>query len=764
MSADVTARLKTLERVRITARGRVQGVGFRPTLYRALTARGCAGSIRNTPEGVVLEVEGPPSVLKDVVTNFRELAPARAEIVELQVQRVSPTGEQGFAIESSSSSGRSLLPIPPDLALCAECQVEVDTAGSRRHAYPFNTCTACGPRFSIARKVPFDRGTNAMDEFPPCKRCAREYADAADRRFHAQTISCPECGPRLSFLAEDGSRRAEPLRTACEMLVAGKIVAIKGIGGFHLACDATREEAVRELRRRKARPHKPFALMVRDMDTCRRMCDVDEFEAAVLCSPQAPIVLLRRRNDAPVCRSVAPDLNYLGMMVAYTPLHRMLWDAPRMPVALVMTSCNRADEPIATTEEHVLGRLGDIVDGVLTNDRPIENRCDDSVVATFRGRLLPVRRSRGYVPEPILLARGGPPVLATGAMWKNTFALTSGRRVFLSPHIGDVSDADNAEHFARSFEKFSELLRLEPEVVVCDMHPDYPTTAFAHKLAQERGLALMEVQHHHAHATSCMAENGCNDEVIAVSLDGTGYGADGAVWGGEFLVASMTGYRRVCHLEYVRMPGGEQAVRFPDRMAVAHLAHALGNEAALARMAPAMGRRQCELTLQVMEKHAFSPPTSSCGRLFDAVSALLGLRHEVTYDAQAACELETICSLDEKGRYGFAREGENLRVQEIFRGICRDMDKSTVPSVIAARFHNTVAAMVTETCSQLRDETGIRKVALSGGVMQNRYLVSRIVPALEKERFEVLLQSVVPANDAGICLGQAATALARRRL
>ena len=751
----------SLRRVRITARGRVQGVGFRPTLYRAMVARGGTGSVKNTPQGAVLEIEAEPATIDDIIENFRDLVPRAAEVTEVQVEELEPAGQTEFHIDRSSADGRSLLPIPPDLATCPECKRELTHGENRRAGYPFNTCTACGPRFTIARSVPFDRGTSAMDEFPNCPECAREYREPGDRRFHAQTISCPRCGPQLSLVDAAGNEYDKPIPEAARMLRAGRILAIKGIGGFHLACDAGNEGAVGELRRRKDRPHKPFAVMVGSLKACEEICEVSDFEQKVLTAPEAPIVLLRKRPDAPVVESVAPGLNYLGVMLAYTPLHLLIFDQTNMPSALVMTSCNRAEEPIALDEKSVRRDLSDVVDAILTHDRKILNRCDDSVVATFDRRLLPMRRSRGYVPEPVLLQREGPSVFATGAMLKNTFAVTSGRRVFLSQHIGNVSDADNAVHFAKAFEQFSDLLRFEPRAVVCDMHPDYPTTEFAHRLSRERDLKLLEVQHHHAHIASCLAENGREGPVIGVSMDGTGYGEDGAIWGGEFLVAGLRDYTRKYHLEYVPMPGGDQAVVHTDRMATAHLAHALSADEALSRMAESMGEERCRLTLEVMDKRDFSPLTSSCGRLFDAVSALLGIRQQITYRGQAACELEMVCEDGTEAAYVFRYDEDSITLKDLFGGVCEDIDAGLPAGRIAARFHNTVADIITRTCERLRDETGIETVALSGGVMQNRRLLSLSVPALRKRGFEILLQSKVPPNDGGICLGQAACALAR---
>jgi hydrogenase maturation protein HypF len=750
-------------RLRMVARGRVQGVGFRPTCLRVLTSLGCAGTISNTPEGAVLEVEGPRGTVEAFARDFRSYAPGRARVDELIVSEIPPVGEHEFRIVPSRSTGRSLLPIPPDLALCAECRNELKGASCRRAGYPFNTCTVCGPRFSIALAVPFDRVTNTMDEFPPCPDCAHEFVDPEDRRLHAQTISCPTCGPRLAFLTPSGEELDEPLGRARRALAEGAILAIKGIGGFHLACDATNEEAVALLRRRKGRPAKPFAVMVPDVEEARAACNVSDLEQELLVSEQAPIVLLRMEPDCPVAPSVAPGLRDLGVMLPYTPLHLMLFDDPAVPRVLVMTSCNMSEEPIATSHEQVLGHLSGVVDGVLTHNRRIANRCDDSVLATCGDFAFPMRRSRGYVPEPLMLEEDGPSVLAAGGMLKNAFAITLGRRVFLSQHIGDVSDADNAAYFAESVHAFLKLLRIEPEVVACDMHPDYPTTGYARELCARDDLPLVQVQQHHAHIASCLAENGEDGPVIGVSWDGTGYGEDGAVWGGEFIVADRAGYERRYHLAYVPMPGGEQAVHQPWRMAAAHLARWLGEAEARRRLKADVGGRDVELALKAAAMERFSPMTSSAGRLFDAVSALLGVRLTATYEGQAACELEALCADGSTGCYEFGYHGEEVDPAGVFAGICGDLDDGVAVEEIAARFHSTMAAVIAGTCRKLRDETGLGTVALSGGVMQNRTLVAEAVAGLRDSGFRVLLHSRVPPNDGGLCLGQAACALARIR-
>jgi hydrogenase maturation protein HypF len=748
-------------RLRMVARGRVQGVGFRPTYLRVLTSLGCGGTISNTPEGVVLEVEGPPGTVQDFARDFRDHAPGRARVDELIVTQVAPLGQHECRILPSDPSGRSLLPIPPDLAVCSECRAELHDPACRRAGYPFNTCTDCGPRFSIARAVPFDRATSTMDDFPPCPECEGEFADRTDRRLHAQTLSCPACGPMLAFLTPAGAELDRPLERTRRMLADGAILAIKGIGGFHLACDATNEQAVALLRKRKGRPARPFAVMLPDVEHCRAVCRVSDREAELLTSEQAPIVLLRMKPRCPVAPSVAPGLRDLGVMLPYTPLHLLLFDDPAVPSILVMTSCNMSEEPISITHEQVIAHLGGVADGVLTNDRRIVNRCDDSVVAVCGGFAFPMRRSRGYAPEPVMLDEGGPSILATGGMLKNAFAITSGRRVFLSQHIGDVSDADNAAYFAESVEAFLRLLRLEPEVVACDLHPDYPTTAYARELCEARGLPLVQVQQHHTHIASCLAENGERGPVVGVSWDGTGYGEDGAVWGGEFMVADRADYERRYHLGYVAMPGGEQAVHHPWRMAAAHLARWLGEDEACRRLAPAVGSREVDLALKAAQMAQFSPPTSSAGRLFDAVSALLGIRLSATYEGQAACELEARCAEGSTGLYEFGYDGKEITLRGVFGGICADLDAGAAVAEIAARFHSTMAAAIVETCGRLREETGLQTVALSGGVMQNRTLVAEAAAGLRGSGFRVLLHSLVPPNDGGLCLGQAACALAR---
>ncbi len=763
-------RCRGIRRVRLLVHGRVQGVGFRPEMYRRLTGLGCTGHIRNTPEGVRLEIEGREETVRHLIENFSDIIPPRARVDELCISELTPAGGTGFFIEASSPAGESLLPIPPDLATCNECERELSDPGDRRRGYAFNTCTCCGPRFTIATGIPFDRRTSAMESFPLCRECRSEFAAVADRRFHAQTMSCRACGPRLSFFYTGGGKNEpstaplaaeEAVDAAARLLEEGGTVAVKGAGGFHLACDASSDRAVGRIRTLKGRPHKPLGVMVEDAETAGCICRLGPGAGKVLGSERAPIVLLGKKDSGLLSGAIAPGLGRIGVMLPYTPLHRVLFDHPRTPPVLVMTSCNRSEEPIAIDSRAVAGRLADMVDGVLDHDRKIENRCDDSVVGMADGAPVVFRRSRGYVPEPVMLAHEAPPILAAGAMWKNTLTLTRGRRAYQSQHIGDVADADNAAFFEETFKRFSALLRIDPEAVACDMHPDYPTTAFAVRLAKERGLPLLRVQHHHAHILSALAEHSRPGPVIGVSMDGTGYGEDGNVWGGEFLVADLKGYRRRFHLKYVPMPGGERAVSEPYRMALSYLADAFGPLEGLKVMEAVAGELPLGRVCALIGRENLSPLSSSCGRLFDAVASLLGIRHRCTYEGQAACELEALAAGDVEGGYPYGLEGGEIAFSETIAGICDDISAGVTPPVISARFHNTVARVVIESCVRLRDEDGLETVALSGGVMQNKYLLERCLEGLHERGFSVLRPAQAPPNDGGISLGQAAHANAK---
>ncbi len=754
-----------MRRIRLVVYGRVQGVGFRPAVYRAVTGAGCGGRVYNTPGGVSVEIEGPQRAVTRLTGHFADILPPRARVDEIVTEELDPAGEKEFHIDVSSTAGESLLPIPPDLAICSECAGEITDRRGRRRGYGFNTCTCCGPRFTIADGVPFDRRTSVMEDFPLCEKCLGEFGDPADRRFHAQTMSCPSCGPEAQFIPiargrDKGVEFApsagdEAICAAAAALKAGRTVAIKGIGGFHLACNAADDAVIQRIRTLKGRPHKALAVMVRDLSTAARICRMEPGAGDMLRGEKAPIVLLEKKDTPLISGSVAPGLGRVGVMPAYTPLHRLLFEHPDTPEALVMTSCNRSEEPIAIDRETVRTDLSDMVDGILDHNRRIENRCDDSVAGMVGGAAVVFRRSRGYAPEPVMLPADSPPVFATGAMWKNAFTLTKGRRAFMSPHIGDVSDADNAAYFEAAYRKFSVLLGIEPEILACDMHPDYPTSVFARRMAQGRDLPLHRVQHHYAHVLSCLAEHRAQGPVIGVSMDGTGYGEDGHIWGGEILVAGLQGYSRRFHLKYAPMPGGERAVSEPYRMALSHLAGVFGADDAVAIMGRIAPGLPLEAVASLAWRREFSPLTSSCGRLFDAVASMLGIRHISTYEGQAACELEAVAAAGVKGGYEYGFEGDEIVFPGTIAGICEDIAAGADRCVISARFHNTIAGMIEESCLMLRESDGLDTVALSGGVMQNTYLLGRCLKRLRRHDFTVLVHGEVPPNDGGISLGQA---------
>ncbi len=756
---------KHRRRVRLSIHGRVQGVGFRPHIYRQLVHRNCAGCIQNTPQGVLLDIEGEAKTVENVVQNFAEMIPPRARIDDMEVTELAPTGEKFFAISDSSSDGDSLLPIPPDMAICRDCRRELADAADRRSGYAFNTCTCCGPRFTIAGGVPFDRINSEMDKFPLCAECRKEFTDPSNHRFHAQTMSCPRCGPHLSFfsLNENNAKAKEitgskaAIAATAKALRDGLSVAIKGLGGFHLACDASDPQAVERIRACKRRPHKPLSVMVGGLDTARKICEFTQTAEDILSSEIAPIVLLEKTSSSFLCDSIAPGLGRLGVMLPYTPLHRLLLDHTDTPPALVMTSCNRSEEPIALNSASIQAGLSDMVDGILDHNREIHNRCDDSVVSIHSEAPVVFRRSRGYVPEPIMLQHNAPPILAVGAMWKNTFTLTRGARAYQSQHIGDVSDADNADYFEDTFRKFSGLMRIEPELIACDMHPDYPTTAFAQTLAARKGLPVVRVQHHYAHILSCMAENAESEPVIGVAMDGTGYGNDGKIWGGEFFIAGLRHYTRRFHFEYVPMPGGDKAVSQPFRMALAYLSKTIGADRAVSFMREIHDDAlPLEQVAGLINNQKLSPLTSSCGRLFDAVSSLLGIRHKCSYEGQAACELEALALKGESGVYPYRIGDQQVSFTETINAIIEEMKREISVSVISARFHNTIVHAVVSLCDLIRGETGLDRVALSGGVMQNKSIHENAVLELHKLGFKTISHKTVPPNDAGLSLGQAA--------
>ncbi|MDX6739938.1 carbamoyltransferase HypF [Actinocorallia sp. A-T 12471] len=745
------------ERVRVRVEGIVQGVGFRPFVHELASRYGIDGFVGNDADGVFAEAEGDPSTLKSFVSDLGLCAPPLAVVEKVTYEAATPLGDRGFQIVASvPGDSRSAL-VSPDTATCADCLREMSDPSDRRHGYAFTNCTNCGPRYTITEDVPYDRPNTTMRGFALCVACAKEYADPADRRFHAQPVCCPSCGPSLRFVLADGSRVAgDPVEAAVSMLRDGGIVAVKGLGGYHLAVLAHDAAAVARLRERKHRAAKPFAVLVGDLDAARALVAVDAAEAAVLTGPRRPIVLLRRLPGAAIADEVAPGARELGVLLPYTPLHRLLAD--RLAAPAVLTSGNVSDEPIEHDDDGAMTRLSKIADAFLTHDRPIHARADDSVVRVFRGAELVLRRSRGYAPAPLRSHRAFPrPVLACGPELKATFCLARGSRAFVSPHIGDLENYATLRAYEQTVAHYRRLFGIEPEVVAHDLHPEYLSTKFAVELAESEGLELVAVQHHHAHVAACLADNGEDGPVIGVAFDGLGQGPDGTFWGGEVLVADLARYQRVAHLSPVPMPGGAAAIREPWRMAAAHL------DAAYDGSPPDLPLREryadrWDAVTALSRSGLASPLTSSAGRLFDAVAALTGLRGTARYEGEAAILLERAADPGELGRYPFPiLDGDPLVMScpDLVRAVADDVRAGTPPPLVSARFHNTLAYAVVDAAALVRARTGIATAALSGGVFQNVLLLEKTTAALEAARFRVLRHTRVPPNDGGLSLGQA---------
>lgn len=766
------------ELVQIAVTGVVQGVGFRPFVYGLAQRWGITGWVLNHSGGVTIEAEGPPDVLDAFIDALRREAPPLARIDSLEVHAAPPAGHARFEIRPSEGRPGQALPVPPDVATCAECLREVLDPADRRFRHPFASCVNCGPRYTIISALPYDRARTSMATFPLCPACQRECADAADRRFHAQPNACPACGPRLSLVAgaaqpllalppEDGR---DALARAAQMLAEGAVLAIKGLGGFHLACDATNAEAVATLRRRKARPHKPLAVMMTDLATVRQHCLVNAAEAQLLAGPEAPIVLLPWRSGSTVTEEVAPGQRFLGVMLPTTPLYHVLARDVGRP--LVMTSGNLSEEPLAAENDEALECLAPLADALLLHDRRIQARCDDSVwfVPDVAGEPVPqpIRRARGYAPLPVLLPFEVPPTLACGAEIKNTFCLARGNQAFLSQHIGDLESLATLEHWERTLARYRALFGIAPGCVAVDLHPDAVASLLGRKVAAHEGLPVVEVQHHHAHLAACLADNAWRPEdgpVIGVCLDGAGYGADGHIWGGEWLVGDYAGTARRGHLEYLPLPGADAATRHPWRTAAGYL-QALFGEVPEWLVPPDASAGALAALRQQVGRGVNAPLTSSMGRLFDAVAALVGVRASVTYEAQAAVELEMLAigARRDGSTAGYpvpldhTEEGWVARLGPLFRALLGDVARSEHPAAIARRFHASVVRLTADLCRRIADETGLGVVALSGGCFQNRLLLGETVTALRGQGLRVLLHHQVPANDGGLSLGQAAIA------
>jgi hydrogenase maturation protein HypF len=780
-----------LRKIHVT--GVVQGVGFRPFVYQLAMRSNLRGWVANTSAGVDIEVEGDLAALDTFLRALTDEKPPLARIDSIHVQDTPSNGRarfDKFEIRTSVAQEGAFQPISPDISICPNCLRELFDPNDRRYRYPFINCTDCGPRFTIIRDIPYDRPLTTMRAFEMCDDCAREYHDPLNRRFHAQPVACPKCGPRVSLVSSfkfqiSGSQLEtlkpetwddEAISKTRELLAQGYIVAVKGLGGFHLACDATSEHSVQTLRERKGRVDKPFALMAYDTAAVETFCYVSNAERALLESRERPIVLLRRRPDSPIVESVAPSNNFLGMMLPYTPLHYLLL-AGSIPLALVMTSGNYSEEPIATDNADALERLSNLADYFLLHNRAIETRTDDSVVrvtptlpSPARGGaegvgVYPIRRSRGYAPYPVKLPFTTCPTLAVGAELKNTFCVTRDQYAFISQHIGDLENHPTLQSFVVQIEHFKRLFRIEPEILAYDLHPSYLSTQYAKEKSKiENPKSKIPVQHHHAHIASCMAENNLHDDepVLGIAFDGTGYGTDGKIWGGEFLIARYAGFTRAAHLAYVRLPGGDAGIKRVYRSALAHLAHAdVEWDAGLPCVAVASETERGVIRHQIATG-LNAPQTSSMGRLFDAAAAIIGVRETINYEAQAAIELEMMAVENLEGAYEFKLSDLQLPITidpaPVIRAIVSDYRQHVPPWVIATKFHNAVAEMIREVAVMVRGCKGLNRVALSGGVFQNVTLLACALALLRDAGFEIYIHHLVPPNDAGISLGQAVVA------
>ncbi len=756
----------TGESIRI--RGQVQGVGFRPTVWRLAKECGLSGEVLNDGEGVLIRAWADSDTLDTFLLRLREEAPrlARIKSIDRTVINSQVPPDDFSIIESLKNQVRT--GVLADAATCPACLKETIEPTNRRYRYPFTNCIHCGPRFSIIENIPYDRQRTTMAEFSMCGDCAKEYANPDNRRFHAQPTACPACGPKVELLDAKGDMilTRDAIFETAHLLLQGFIVAVKGMGGYQLACSGIDEDAVARLRKIKHRQDKPFALMVKDIQQVRQLCQMDVEEEALLTSVMNPIVLLQKKELCPVADSVAPGHRTLGVMLPGTPLHHLL--LREVGQVLVMTSGNVSEEPIAFRDVEAFYRLKGVTDFYLTHNRPIHMRTDDSVTRIFRGSEFLVRRSRGYAPSPIQMSEPFiKPVLALGGNLKNTFCLGKGSTATISHHIGDLENYESLTSFKEGIEHFHNMLEIQPEVVAFDLHPDYLSTQFA---LQFEGVEKIAVQHHHAHITACMAEHRLDNEtVIGVAFDGMGYGTDGAVWGGEFLLADTRDFVRAAHLEYTPLPGGSAAIREPWRVAAACLNHVYGEgmDALKIDFIKKLDRKKWKFLKQMISKNQNCPPSSSVGRLFDAVASLLGIRDVINYEGQAAVELEQLAEVNCSDSYLWNDVvGDSpmlVRVESLFKSIVDDILQGTAVAKISARFHNSVADMTVSVCQRIRQKTGLQQVVLGGGVFQNIFLLNRLVFKLEESGFRVLIPRQVPANDGGISLGQAVIANARCR-
>jgi len=764
-----------INRLRIEVTGIVQGVGFRPFIYQLAKRDALVGYVSNTSTGVIIEVEGTAAKVAGFLGSIEREAPPLALITSVESEEVPQAGDEDFVIRKSAADTERQALISPDVCTCADCLRELSDPSDRRYRYPFINCTNCGPRYTITMDIPYDRANTTMRAFEMCDECLAEYEDPMNRRFHAQPNACWKCGPKV-FLTDASGDKLEyddPIDATIELLHDGQVVAIKGLGGFHLAVDATNDDAVRELRSRKMREEKPFAMMAPDLGSVERFCAVSAEERALLKLPNRPIVLLRKKADNPVSEGVAPRNKYFGVMLPYTPLHEILLGGGFL--ALVMTSANPSDEPIVIDNEEAIERLAGLAGYFLMHDRDIFVQNDDTVARVVNDEPVMVRRSRGYAPRPVFLENPSEcNVLACGPELKNTVCLLKGRNAFLSQHIGDLKTAETFAVFKKTVEHMERIFEIKPQIIAHDLHPDYLSTRYAMDLRDDEDgtVQFVGVQHHHAHIVSCMAECGIEGPVIGISLDGTGYGEDGRIWGGEILVADEVSYRRAGHFEYVPMPGGDAVIKEPWRMALSYLYHVYGGELwdLDIDFIREIDREKSQVLLSMIDAGVNSILTSSCGRLFDAVAALAGVRHTITYEGQAACELEGIMADEDAGSYPFALLGEGrgdpdqsfvLSFKNTIRAIVDDLRRGVNTGETSRKFHRTIADSLKKSCVRVRKSDGLNRVALSGGVFQNVYLLGTLSAELAALGFDVYRHSLAPNNDGCVALGQAVIAARR---
>jgi len=747
--------------------GIVQGVGFRPFIYNLALQHHLKGWVRNSSSGVDIEVTGKVTDQNAFLDQISKSPPPLAQIDSVETQEIPLIIFGDFSIIPSQHQVLDFMPVSPDVAICKDCQSELFDPSDRRYQYPFINCTNCGPRFSIIRDIPYDRPSTSMAGFELCPDCREEYENPLDRRYHAQPVACPACGPQVWLELEPGirfSEREEAIKAARSILAHGKILAIKGLGGFHLACDATHPDPVNRLREKKHRPAKPFALMAYDLETIRQFVHVSATAEELLISPQAPIILMPIKDHPELINFVAPGLINLGFMLPYTPLHLLLM-APQedYPKALVMTSGNLSEAPILHTNQSVREKLCHIADAFLMHDRPIHRRIDDSVYTVHNGGSYPIRRARGYAPNPIRLAKSVPQILAVGPQMKNTFCLTREKYAFLSHYIGEMENWETVQDFQAAIQDYEHLFRIQPEAIAYDMHPNYASTKYALERCAMEGLPSYPIQHHHAHLAACSVENGLHPEKVVAGLifDGTGYGTDGTIWGGEILLGNCLDFSRVAYLKPVPLPGGDASIRKPARMALSTLwANNLPWNENLPPVAYLSLKERKTLRIQ-LDKHINAPFTSSMGRLFDAVSALTGVRETISYEAQAAIELEALADPDELGYYAWHIQDQQIDVKPMLEAIVADLFADVPTPVIAAKFHNTIVEFSLEISLLVQKNFGIEHIVLSGGVWQNKFLLNAMIRKLKNNNLQPLFHKIIPPNDGCVAFGQALIAAYR---